>query len=493
LTELRATPERPWLEAQVLTLMLVIFFGLNLATSSRFPLPWQDEDMFVDVAANYAAGRGFTSSVYMCGDPVIGHFWSCNAPMFPFVLGGWIKVFGFDIAPVRSLNYILISMAVLVLWFAMRRLALIRSAAGRLLFAGLLLTGYGMGFIYRSARYDCLGMLLLSLVVLAYSIASKRMRIVAIALLGVLLPFAGIQLILFSVVLSALLLVFLRQRVFWEIFALGSGIAVGLGSLLLLFYGNGVLPNFFSSVFGERSGRFQYVAKDPSFVLLAGVCLVLVLERVMRRTFRFLSPMGVGFACGVLIPVCMLVLGKFPIYYTWMAYVPLAIAAAAGISDRSFQSSRLVRSLSACGLVLACLIGLPVEVASAVYYWNDRDCSRIDTLVQQNLKPGDWVYTQYAGYFAVKKVTPNVFIPFEIARPYRDRITVLLVSPDDYNVYAHAIVGGEWQDTGIGIPDTGHDLLAGNSLALLLQRRINLRIYRRVVIPAERPASAPGQ
>jgi hypothetical protein len=486
--------KRPLLEVLILTLMLATFLGLNIATSSRFPLPWQDEVMFVDVAVDYATGHGFVSSVYMCGDPMIGHFWSCNAPMFPFILAGWIKLFGFNILPVRLLNYVLVSIAVVVLWLAVRRLALIPRAAQRLLFAALLLTGYGMGFSYRSARYDCLCLLLMSFVLLAYSIGSNRVRVLVIAFLGALLPLAGIQLILYSVVLSALMLAFFRGRVFWEIAALGAGIVVGFGALLALFYANGVLSNFFSSLLGERSGHFRYVAKDPSFVILLCVCILLSLERVRRRAFRLISPLGVGLACGILIPACMIALGKFPIYYIWMAYVPLALAVAAALSEYAFQPSRLVLNLSTCGLFLVCLTGLPVEIASALYYWKDRDCAKIDTLVQQNLKYDDWVYTQYSGYFAVKKVTPNVFIPFQIADRYRDKISVLLVSPADYDEYAHAIVGGDWQDTGKGISDIGHDLLPADNLALLLQRRINLRIYRRVAAPSQRPpAVGPGR
>jgi hypothetical protein len=468
-----------WQELPLLALMLFTLLAVNLATSSRFPLPWQDEDVFTDVAVNLATGRGFISSVNMCGEPSIDHFWSCNAPMFPFLLGQWIKVFGFKILAVRSLNYVLISICVFVLWYAVRRLAIIPRAPQRLLFVALLMTGYGMGFIYRSARYDCLGLLLFSLALLVYSLRSTPLRVGVIALLGALLPLAGIQLVLFSGLLCALMVGFLRSRVLIEVIALGGGIVVGSAALLSLFHEKGVLANFLRALFGERNGRLQYVGKDPSFMILLVVCILLIIQQSLRRDFRLNSPLGIGLACSVLIPAGMLILGKFPIYYSWMAYVPLAMCVSAAISDSTLTPSPLF-SLGRAGLFLVCTIGLPVQLASAVYYWNGRDSAKIEALVRKNLNHDDWVYTQYSGYFAVREMTPYVFIPFVIPDRYHDKITVLVVSPNDFDTYAHGIIGGEWRDTGEGISDSGHDLLPSSSFAILLQRRIDLRVYRRI-------------
>jgi hypothetical protein len=471
---------RPWLEVLAVALMAVTFLVLNLATSARFPLPWQDEIVFTDVAVNLASGRGFISTVNMCGDKLIDHFWSCNAPLFPSLLGQWIKIFGFTILAVRSLNYVLILIGVLVLWYAVRRLALIPRAPQRLLFVVLLMAGYGMGFIYRSARYDCLGLLLFSLVLLAYSLHSVRLRISVITVLGILMPLAGIQLILYSVLLCGLMLVSLKRRVILEVVALGAGIAIGSGALVALFYMNGVLANFASALFGEGNGRFQYASKDPSFAILLAVCMLLAIGQSRRHRFRLISPLGICLACGTLIPVGMLCLGKFPIYYSWMAYVPLALGVSAAMSGSASERPRLITCLSISGLFLACAVGLPVQLASAFYYWKDRDYTRIESLVQNNLNSDDWVYTYYSGYFAVRNVTPYVFMPFSIPDRYRDKISVLVLSPEDFAAYGHAIIGGSWRDIGEGISDTGRDVLPNNRLAILLQRRINLRIYRRI-------------
>jgi hypothetical protein len=61
-----------------------------------------------DVALNIATSQGFAPTVNVYGAASVDTFWSCNAPMSPFLLfGKWVKVFGFTFPAVRSLNYIL--------------------------------------------------------------------------------------------------------------------------------------------------------------------------------------------------------------------------------------------------------------------------------------------------------------------------------------------------------------------------------------------------
>ena len=74
----------------------------------------------------------------------------------------WISLFGVHATAIRSLNYVLILGVISVLWLGLRKLDLVRTARARLLFAALVLCGNGVTFCYRSGRYDCLGMLIIS-------------------------------------------------------------------------------------------------------------------------------------------------------------------------------------------------------------------------------------------------------------------------------------------------------------------------------------------
>lgn len=467
-------------EQGVVWLSLSIFLVLNCLTSPKYPLPWQDENVFADIAVNFATGRGFISSVCMCGEPSLHSFFSCNMPLFPFLLGGWVKLFGFSILAVRSFNYLLFSLAIIVLWQTVRRLNLISSPQGRVLLVWLLMMGYGMGFIYRSARYDCLTLLLASLILFATSMPSLPFRLGLVTVLGVFFPMAGLQLVCYSVVMSALALLLFRWRYLREIIALSLGIVVGGILILALFSHYHVLQNFLIQLPMERQKRFAHFSKEPSFILLLITCAILVLRQIWKRVYRLRSASSLGVAFGLSIPLGMVILGKFPIYYSWMAYIPLAIATSAALNDQKATLSRATRFVCALLIFFACLFGAPIQLASAIYYWHDRDTDSAAALIRQNLSPNDWVYTDYSSYFAVRSVTPHVFMPYVIADKFKPAINVLVVSPADFESYAHSLMGGEWHDTGQSITPTRKAPFPHSAFAILLQRTIDFHIYRRI-------------
>src|SRR6185369_5087747 len=141
-----------------------------------------DEVMFTDPAASLLFGRGFTS----CAWPHQGcdAFFAGYPPLYPALLYGWMRVLGFGPTAVRALDYVLIVVAVAALWLAVARLDLVPTRRGRLWLVALLFLGYGMTFCYRSARVDCLGIALVSGIVLAHTVRAVRVRRVLIALLA---------------------------------------------------------------------------------------------------------------------------------------------------------------------------------------------------------------------------------------------------------------------------------------------------------------------
>jgi hypothetical protein len=477
-------------EAVILGVFLLCFTAYNFITGAHFPLPWQDEDQFTDVAANFALGHGFTSSVWTCGDHNIAGFFACNAPLYPLVNGLWIRTAGFTVLGVRSFNYLLISLSCFVLWLAVRRLGLIEEASSRLLLAPLIVAGYGLGINYRSGRYDCLDILLCSAVLLAASIKSPPWRLRLIALGGALLPFAGFQLLPYAVLMSIVLLVVLRLSVLWEVLALGVGVAMGVAALIGMYSHMGVLHNFFASVHGENPSsylvrftdpekRSERLPKDPSLIFAYLALMAIGVQQAWERKLRLRSMLGFGLVAGAFVPVAMILVFKFTTYYTWMAYIPICIALMASASKLSFRARPLTTGVAGLCIAVGCLLGFPLQAASAFYYWHDRDMRPVEAMVAREVGPRDWVYTDYAAYFAVKARTPYVFIPFDVSPQYRDKITVLILAPGDYEQYAHAIVGGDWYETGDDLNSSGHDVVK-RSFAILLQRRNDFRVFKRI-------------
>ncbi|MDE1178753.1 MAG: hypothetical protein PW789_19435 [Edaphobacter sp.] len=486
-----------------LLVLLLAFVAYNMATSTRFPLPWQDEDMFTDVAANFAMGNGFTSSVWTCGDHMTTSFFACNAPLYPFVSGLWIKAFGFTISAVRSLNYLLIAASCYVLWLAIKRLGLIANPWQRLSFVPLLLMGYGIGINFRSGRYDCLGILLCSSILLAATIPSRRLRLGLIGGGGFLLPFCGLHMVPFAFILSCCLLLVCGTSVLGECAVLCSAAAVGVAALLGVYHHFGVLQNFFDSLHTESPGSFKdrflndvertkRLPKDPSLFLLYGAVLLIAAECWRKKQLQVRSVLGFGIIAATLVPLGMILVSKLTTYYSWMAYIPLALALAASFRWFSLRRRPFVTAAAATMVMAACLLGLPLQAASALYYWDDRDMEQVNALAARDIGPDDWVYTDFAAYFAVRRQTSHVFIPFTVPDQYHDLVNVMILGPGEFERYGKSIIGGDWYDTGHSLTSGGHDVVK-RSFAILLQRRNDLRVYRRRATTTGHPAVAASE
>ena len=84
-------------------------------------------------------------------------------------------------------------------------------------------------------------------------------------------------------------------------------------------------------LFKKSVGLHNLVTQDPSLVLFA--LLLLVLFAAARREpppaqaaeLRLLARLALGFV--LLLPLALVLLGKFPIYYTWLAHVPAVMIA----------------------------------------------------------------------------------------------------------------------------------------------------------------------
>jgi hypothetical protein len=117
----------------------------------------------------------------------------------------------------------------------------------------LVMLGFGVCFNYRSARPDCLCILLSSAMLLAFSIADRTVRLTAMGVLGILLPMAGLQLAVLAGLLWLLLLPLLRRRILPEAGAVALGCLVGGGLLFALYAYHGVWDTFLALTMGQHS------------------------------------------------------------------------------------------------------------------------------------------------------------------------------------------------------------------------------------------------
>jgi hypothetical protein len=462
----RALPVEHQLRVKSAIILVGIAFAgfllVNLFTAERSPVVWQDEVTLADPAVNLSQGNGFTSTAWwQTGD----RFFAGNAPLYSMLLYPWISLFGVHVTAVRSLNYVLILGVVSVLWFALRNLNLVQTARARLLFAALVLCGSGVTFSYRSGRYDCLGMLIISGIVAALAIKRRRVRFAVEVSLAALIPWAGLQLIPYIAMLSLLLLALRGRHAIREVAAVVVGGILGSLTLAAFFMGHGVWGDFLRTTIimsgtrlsiAERLGRAMVAPLvDPSAVVLLVALVIVATASIIRREGPRRSGAVIGAILGIALPCAMGLVGRYPVYYSWMAFIPMAAALAAAFEMP--RAGRFVHGTALALALLACGIGLPARLFVVWVEWDLRDAGKVHKFVASHLKPTDQVFSIYEAYYPAKASAGGVILPPYIGESFapdappgaitqdeRERINVLILKPDCVESSLR-FFGGEWR------------------------------------------------
>src|SRR5271157_3587225 len=268
-----------------------------------------------------------------------------------------------------------------VIWLlALDRLGLVRSTVPRLVFALLVLCGDGVTYSYRSGRYDCLGMLLVSGLLLTLTLRPARTRTGGLFVLAALVPWAGLQLLPYLALLGLLVLLLRGKAAVADLLTVGLGCLAGVVCLAAFLLENGVWHEFLKSV-SILSGTGRSIAErlatalvapftEPSSILLLAALGLFLVSALRRGDYRLRSPLAAGLLAGVFVPCFLALAGKYARYYCWMAFIPMAAAAAAELqSGRAWPVRKLVMPL----LLLACAAGLPARLAVTCREWGLRD------------------------------------------------------------------------------------------------------------------------
>ena len=115
-----------------------------------------------------------------------------------------------------------------------------------------------------------------------------------------------------------------------------------------------------------------------------------------------------GSLAAVLVPGSLAAIGKFPLYYSWMAFVPLAIAVIAELQAATSNSARRAVCVM---LIMAGLIGLPPRLVAVIWNWNSMSSKTTADFVASNLTPSDVVVADFKTYYPVKLRCKATYAP----------------------------------------------------------------------------------
>lgn len=326
--------------------------------------PWIDEVMFIDTPMRYVRGAGWTT-----------HSWYSIAnqepfmlypPLYSIILVPWMKVFGTSIFACRSLN---VAITLSIGWGLIRilqQLNLKISIIQIFLLIVLLWCTNDMVFMYSNGRPDLMGALLLVLIAneMIHTIRSGK-RKWSVLVLSAFLMTTAIQAAVCLVIillLSFLVLDTYRKEIKYLIFLSVSGIFGGFVANCAFMAYHGHLMSFVVNIF-SYSGSAKAIAvfflpvmgdclgidttffmgklskmgvESPLYMRLISaftrptylalliadiVFLFLYLKSIKKdpyyRIIRFL------FIMTTIIPLLMVLAGRYESYYYWMAYLPL--------------------------------------------------------------------------------------------------------------------------------------------------------------------------
>jgi hypothetical protein len=384
-------------------------------------------------------------------------FFAGYPPLYPALLAAWMKLTQFSPAGVRSLNHVLISLAALLVWLGALRTNLVASKGHRVLLVALVALGYGMSLGYRSGRPDTLMALLVAALFVASTLRVAAWRYVGLALIASLLPLAGMQMLPYTAMMLVLLLFLLGRRYSRELACIAVGVGIGATALVLLYAANGALERFVASmrlgadvsltralVDNKTFHHRNTVPKDPSLLALLMAGLVLLRQRMKAREPMLRTPLAFALIAAVAVPVGMIASGKFPTYYAWMVYLPLAVAVCGALA-----SGKGARPATALAL-MACILGLPFQLAYAAYDRQDRNYGPVTAAIGPLVQPNDAVYADYSAYYVARSKARLVFTKHYLARLNSDErrsISVIIVDPADA-VSVQAALGGKWNEVG---------------------------------------------
>ncbi|MGH8628446.1 MAG: hypothetical protein ACREYC_25330, partial [Gammaproteobacteria bacterium] len=225
---------RAWkIELASIAALFSLFLFVNVTTFTLYPGVWMDEVLAIDPGVNLYLGNGWTSTTTWYQHR--GEFWA-GCPLYPFLVSGWIRAFGFSPLGIRSLGYFLMLMSAACIWLSVVRLELVRSAMGRVALLAMLLMGYGISFCYRGARYDVVLIFLAAASLLAFTIRSDRLRCSVLGALGFLYPLGGLQMVVYTAILTSILLAYLGRQFLREFLSINAGVALGIVSLTLMLW-----------------------------------------------------------------------------------------------------------------------------------------------------------------------------------------------------------------------------------------------------------------
>lgn len=403
----------------------LIFIAVNIFTASRSPTIWRDEVMFLDPAANLASGNGFRSTYWSYQNPK--KTFTANTPLYPLVLAGWVGLGKVEPMWVRSLNFFLMLGIVWMLGEILKPLvARTKQTDSRIsLFYFLALCWGSIAFSYRSGRYDMLCGLLLTTTIYGFSKNSK-VGALAACVAAFLCPWAGLQTCVFLGIGAIAAFAAWRTESIKPIIFVFLSAGVGLLCLIIWVWSQDGTETFIQSIKllgGKKSVSLPKIIQESlrwDYLTLLFVCWWL--SFLQKEPPKMIQKWALWM--GSAVPLIFGVIGKYPVYYSFLSILPLIFFFC------SIKCNRLQRGFSYFLVLATCLTGLPARCGLLTLEWTQRAPENLKKGVTDLLQKEDNVLADYPFYYAIKNAGAKSYGPQLIWEQVPAEINVVVAYPN---------------------------------------------------------------
>lgn len=446
-------------------LLSLAFIILNVITLYNLA-PWIDEVMMLDTSYNMAFhGSWGTTAWYR----VVGqHPFSTYPPLYQILATIWIWLFGSSLVVVRSMNLLFTFVLGSICLRLMKRHGIKLTAWTVALFTVLLWGTSEMAWMYRNGRPDMLCALMFVFTVLAidnYLSAKFLTTRFAIIVSSALLLCSGVQAAVYLIALWLFFFISVKERRKDSIrllILLMTGILLGLLLVALFMLVNGRLVAFASSiiqysatlssitlavlpwvgdVFGFNSEpyiqklqelstelslgeRLVSITEYRNFLLLSIVALLAYAFSFRDRLKELMSDKGfLLLLCALYVPIIMTLAGRYPIYYRWMAFIPL-IFAVTSIAAKH----RLWCAVFSVVTMFLTIFGIRSMLPDE--HW---DYENLHSFVQrQHFKSSDVVVCPFSTFYEIKPICDTCYFVGIFPTEYIDHADYIIEAADGY-------------------------------------------------------------
>ncbi len=251
------------------------------------------------------------------------------------------------------------------------------------------------------------------------------------------------------------MLLLFRGQIWRELAEWSFGVGIGF-SLLLAFYThrNG-LDIFFQQVMGKGHGKGIPWAQwsvhhgggilDPTLVVLTVIALGIALAALWRKGWSRVTLLaGLAVLAAVVVSQGLFAMGRFPLYYSWMAVIPVAACLCAAIDQEEEKKQRGLL----IGIVLLATLWLPVWTVLGWSMRERRDLGTVDRIVAQVVQKEDVAVVDFSAYYATFPRTRRLYSADHVVgglmtAEEKKAVTLLIVRPSRV-AELRTILGGNW-------------------------------------------------